>query len=583
MSSQLRRALQARLRRDEGFSMILVIGIGMVLMLVVSLLMAYVIASIAPARREQDYQAAIAAAQAGLDDYLSRLNANNTYWQGVDCTNTAMRRPFPGGAPPCTWGPGTSVGWSPIPGATNPAGQPCSATPTPPNCGLFHYDVNTSRTLSTGTITVTSTGRSGRVDRSLQADVRRKGFADFLYYSDIESVDPSNRYVYGVNNTTAQTRCSRHYWDSPPRDTAYCRDIYFASGDRINGPLHSNDSLLITGNPVFNGPVTTAAPSCAPGRSGVPRPAASCYRNGGSARPTFARGIGYAAQVQLPPTNAALKAQTDPATAQGSPGCLYTGPTRIAFNAGGTMTVWSPYSLSLNPGCGTPSPMNQLVPVPTDNVIFVRNVPSAQAAPRPGNCAPGLLGGYPQAGDVNYSYGEYDCRAGTVFLSGALAGRLTVASDNNIVVVDDLTYAGGAAGTDSLGLVANNSVEIYHPVACSSWTGSTCRSGWNMNRPGGLGPFANPTIEAAMLSLSHSFAVQLYPLGSPLGTLSVFGSIAQRFRGAVGTFSGAGPVSGYLKDYRYDTRLQYAPPPYYLDPVQSAYGPVTIAEVKAAY
>jgi len=563
--------------------MILVIGFGIVLMLVVSLLMEYVIASMVPARREQDYQAAIAAAQAGVDDYLSRLNANNTYWQTTDCTNPAMRRPFPGASPPCGWAAGTQVGWAPVPGATNPAGQSCAATPTPPNCALFHYDVDASSTMTNGSITLISTGRSGKVDRSVQTAIGWNGFADFLYFSDIESVDPSNPYVYGINNTTAQTKCSRHYWDNPPRDTSYCYDIYFVGGDRINGPLHTNDALLITGSPTFNGAVTTAYPACAPNSAGTPPPPSSCYRDGGSANPTFAKGISYHKLMTMPASNDALKQQTNAATSIGAPGCLYTGPTRIHFNAGGTMTVWSPYSLSLNPGCGTPSPNNQTIPVPNNNVIFVQNVPSSQAVPAAGNCAPGSIGGYPQSGDANYNFGEYDCRAGTVFVDGTLSGRVTVGADNNIIIVDNITYAGGLGGQDSLGLVANNSVEIYHPVYCYWWYRGVCQSGSNMSRPGGVGPFTNPTIQAAILSVKHSFGVQLYPLGSPLGTLSVDGSIAQEYRGAVGTFSGSSPVSGYSKAYTYDNRLQYAPPPYYLKPTDTAFSARTFAEVPAAY
>lgn len=567
---------------DAGFVMVLVVGSALVLMLAVSVVVEYAALSVKSARREQDYLAALSAAQAGVDDYLSRLNANSLAWTTVSCTNPAVPRPTTGPGAPCGWTAGTPVGWAPIAGASDPAGRPCTTVPTPTNCARFHYDADTTRTLSAGLITLTSTGSSNGVTRSVRVAVRRQGFADFLYYSDIESVDPANPYVYGVNNRTAQTKCSRHYWDVPSRDSGYCYDIYFTGGDTLDGPVHSNDALLITGAPTFNGAVSTAYPLCAPNALGIPPASSLCYRNGGSASPVFNRGVSYSSQVQLPPANTALRAQTEVATATGTPGCQFTGPTRIRFNTSGTMSVWSPYTLAVNPGCGVVKPNNALVNVPADNVIFVRNVPSSQATPAAGDCAAGVIGGYPQAGDANYSIGEYDCRAGTVFVDGQLSGRVTVGADNNIVIVGDLTYAGGASGSDSLGLVANNSVEIYHPVACSRWSGSVCTAGTNMSRPTG-GTFQNPTVHAAIMSLSHSFTVQLYPLGAPLGRLTVFGSISQKYRGAVGTFSGNSSVSGYSKSYSYDTRLKFAPPPFYLDPVQTSYGPATFAEVKAAY
>ena len=52
-----------------------------------------------------------------------------------------------------------------------------------------------------------------------------------------------------------------------------------------------------------------------------------------------------------------------------------------------------------------------------------------------------------------------------------------------------------------------------------------------------------------------------------MGTLTVNGAIAQKFRGAVGTTGG----TGYIKDYNYDDRLRYQEPPHFFDPVQSAW------------
>jgi hypothetical protein len=38
-------------------------------------------------------------------------------------------------------------------------------------------------------------------------------------------------------------------------------------------------------------------------------------------------------------------------------------------------------------------------------------------------------------------------------------------------------------------------------------------------------------------------------------------------------------VSGYNKDYNYDTRLKYLSPPYFLSPTQSAWGRISYSEL----
>ena len=50
--------------------------------------------------------------------------------------------------------------------------------------------------------------------------------------------------------------------------------------------------------------------------------------------------------------------------------------------------------------------------------------------------------------------------------------------------------------------------------------------------------------------------------------LSVSGAIAQRYRGPVGTSGG----TGFIKDYNYDDRLKYRSPPFFLNPIDAAWG-----------
>jgi hypothetical protein len=83
---------------------------------------------------------------------------------------------------------------------------------------------------------------------------------------------------------------------------------------------------------------------------------------------------------------------------------------------------------------------------------------------------------------------------------------------------------------------------------------------------------SDPTIEAAILAINHSFIVDNWGCGGDLGDLTVSGAIAQKYRGTVGTHVGSSIVTGYAKAYSYDYELRYHQPPYFLDPVQAGWG-----------
>jgi hypothetical protein len=90
----------------------------------------------------------------------------------------------------------------------------------------------------------------------------------------------------------------------------------------------------------------------------------------------------------------------------------------------------------------------------------------------------------------------------------------------------------------------------------------------------------NPSFHSALITVQHSFRVQNYQYGTTVvGTLTVNGAIAQKYRGIVGLVGD----SGYAKNYVYDQRLKYDSPPKFLNPVASAWQIVTWAERQAAY
>jgi len=187
-----------------------------------------------------------------------------------------------------------------------------------------------------------------------------------------------------------------------------------------------------------------------------------------------------------------------------------------------------------------------------NGVVYVQNVPSSRGITcRVATSSQQNAVGYPINNDVT----QYNTCDGDVFMSGTLAGQLTVAAEHNVVVVGDTNYAGGTGGSDVLGLIANQFVQIYHPVNSSGTNLSDSR--------GPRSPFTNPVLNAAILAIGHSFIVQNYDEGATLGTLNVTGALAQKWRGPVGTSGGSG--TGYLKSYNYDSRLVYTAPPHALD------------------
>ncbi len=548
-----------RHRGEDGFALAAVMVSSTVLTLLAVAIVAYGVGSQSISRHDQDWNGSLSAAEAGIDDYLFRLNENGNYWQ-----YSATNLPTDGNL--------AFSSWEYVSGG-NTSSQ-------------FHYSADTSTMAVDGRIRLTSTGRVNNTRRTVSVTLRRRSFLDYLYFTDYETVDPALYTGTPFTAAQAQTYCAKYYYGGfgNQRDEAstsdftgdddsngqYCSDITFISADTINGPMHTNDAFMVCGTPHFNGATSTAWTGANGQRWRDNCPTSHpVFANAGDPR--------LLAPLTMPPSNSSIKAET----AAGKGGCLYTGPTRIILNSNGTMTVKSPFSKQTN---NTNCPLNGTSgPLPSNGVIFVQNVPSTTGDPNyTSGCPYSVNGrahplGMPIANDIT----TYGCRNGDAFIEGTLKGQLTVATDNTIVETWQLQYANGVNGSDLLGLVANNFVEIYHPVSCTSGQTSSCNL--NANFPGETArnaTFNDPYLYAAALSVNHSIRVQNWAIGSPLGGFHVRGVLAQRYRGPVGTNSSGVITSGYTKDYVYDQRLHYLAPPKFLDPVASQWGQNTWAEVK---
>ncbi|OQX81323.1 MAG: hypothetical protein B6D56_02590 [Candidatus Omnitrophica bacterium 4484_70.1] len=257
--------------------------------------------------------------------------------------------------------------------------------------------------------------------------------------------------------------------------------VWFKGGDHIQGPLHTNSHLHISEDPIFDGMVRTADNYIVYYHGGPPQD-----------NPQFNGGLELGVDpIYLPSQLTTLK------NAASSGGLYLTGDTTIVLKDDGTMEV-------TNAAKGW---YNQVVPLPSNGAVFVSG--------------------------------------GNVYVEGTLKGRLSIGTDRDLVVKNNILYKDNPednpSSQDMLGLIAEGDVVI------------------SKDAPYDL------EIDASIMALGDSFIVEEWWKGPPKGTLKVLGGIIQKERGPVGTFNGSTgeKLSGYTKDYVYDERLKDKNPPYY--------------------
>ncbi|HEY7966571.1 MAG TPA: hypothetical protein VID68_06050 [Solirubrobacteraceae bacterium] len=519
----LTRRFAARLLEERGMTMMLALFTLTITTLTLGGTYMAVLNDSHLSRNDLDQKRAYAAAQAGIQAYNYQLNQNENYWQTCATLGSS--------ASPIT-----------VPGSTDAGGgtetyyvTPMVASTAPSNDN--HCD--TANALATmvegsaagtasGSFRIKSTGTSGNpaVSRTIIAQYKPPSFLDFVYYTDFETLDP-------VVIPGDPGDCAVHY---PNRGGDCGSGINFITGDSINGPLHSEDTISICGSPVF-------------GRTAADAIEAPAYTNetGGncSNSPTMIGTYNASAtSITPPPDNSALLTVTQSAY-------HFTGKTTIVLN-GSTMNV-------TNTAAGD---NNTSVAWPSNGVIYVSTAS--------GGCGVTYT-------PFNPSYST-DTNCGNVYVSGNYSQSLTIASDNDIVINGSITTpvngSGVPTGNALLGLIANDFVRIYHPVTGTRGnTNGDCNGSGQTNVSNDTtNSLYNPKIYAAILAVNHSFIVDNYDCGdeSPaLGVLYVYGAIAQLFRGTVGKGGSGGASEGYTKSYNYDDRLASEEPPYFLDPVSA--------------
>ncbi|HET6508607.1 MAG TPA: hypothetical protein VFG42_17575 [Baekduia sp.] len=481
-----------------------------------------------PAGTDVDRKRAYEAAEAGLQWYAYQLSVDTNYW------NKCGHDQDPTDIPDFVQNAGKRTAWRLVGGSDSDISQTTSTAQE--QFAIELVPVNASKPctasgqggstlLSDGVLTVRSTGSYRGKLRQVVGKFRRAGFLDYIWYTGLETAPPAS-YTASQTLTSdwAKSYCNkvRHLRDKN------CTEIQFIAGDKINGPLHTeDDSLLVCGSPTFgrnNGDKLEVLGSTS---------ASNAYKQNGtgcSGTPNWLGTLQYPPkQVDLPDTNSTIATVANQ---------KYTGETCLQFNSNDTVNVY--------PNLLCTGTTSQSVSLTGDTTIWVGTKTG-------GTCT-----------DYAY-YQKYaansDC--GNVGVKGTYSKSITVAAANDIVVVGNLQHTGDGI----MGLVANQFVRVYHP---QTWTNNT------NDCTGNTLTTAVTKIDAAILATTGSFMADNYYCGNDLGKLSVLGAIAQKWRGAVGQAysqcdsKGRNCVAsnhGYTKDYNYDDRLRYREPPNFLDPV----------------
>ena len=371
--------------------------------------------------------------------------------------------------------------------------EPFGEEPETLDAGDYMVTIYADSVHSTPTrpaFTLRSTGTVDGRATIIETDLVPQSFADFLYYTDAE-------------HEPGTGRC-----------------IWFCSFDHIDGPVHTNDQLNIMGDPAFDGEVTSAYGG--PDDNNQNHDPSFQYYNGDR----------YNHIESADPSNPPFDEPT--------------------FGDG--------YSLGAS-AIELPNNLNEMKSVAQSGGIFISGnyeVEFAREDEATGDPMYGYVS-YRKAGkrwnDVDLSGGGFNgvfyVNGGISSMSGVLDGRLTIVSNGNITISDNVTYYGSdglnldEGCDDMLGIVSGSSILIDNNEANQD----------------------DCIIHGHMIALSD-FKADNYHTGSPRGTLSVRGGIVQQFRGPVGTGVLSGDdviiLTGYSKDYCYDWRLRDTPPPGYL-------------------
>lgn len=454
--------------------------------------------------QKQAYYAALA----GVQEYEYQLQANPDYWQTCD---------EPSGTLPED---GESYQITLLPASSAPEKTTKCNTANP-----FATMIESKVPLA-NTFRIKSTGKAGTDTRAVVATFQVTGFLDYIYFTQYEVQDPEA--YKGGNPACAAYRKQREALGILEE----CGTIVFGPEDNVNGPMHTDDTAVVCGGAEF-GRAKHEPPDIVEMNGGE----VSGRCGAGSAiynTPTGGPITGP--ELEAPESDRSLKKYVEhkPEHPQENE---FTGLTHLVLEG-------SLNKIKVEKEKGK---FKETIEWPKNGLIYVQSNSS------------GCSYIYEQENSDNSTTLPKEENCGSVYVSGNYSKPLTIGAEVDMIINGSITPTGvtppagpASTSTTTLGLIATRFVRIYHP----------CEGGKN-----GGESLSNPWIYAALLSTSHSFLVDNFNCGAPLGNLNIDGAIAQKFRGIVGEVGS----HGYVKEYTYDERLATDEPPYFLAPLKAGW------------
>jgi type II secretory pathway pseudopilin PulG len=598
--------------REDGFTMIVAIMVLAVSSLLVAAVFVGAQGDVALTRANTSQKEAYYSAMAGISAYKYQLGANPSYWKACPSIST-------GTVPTPTGGSSTQETYKvktlPATGSTE---SECLSGKQSAILEASGSAVGTFRIESTG---IYGKGTPNEAKRSLVATFTHPGYLNYVYLSNFEEADPETR-------GGSESECEFYHEEREAQGLGNtCISFPWIPADKIEGPFHTNDKSEISGSPTFGRSGHNDAIEMNRGYTGgTPKFEGTGYTTKGltllppeiSATELLSEaGAKYTGRTILTlegnkmsvTTSAGIKETSVPFPANGviailnsSEGCP------VKYKALETM-----YSTE-DTKCGNVyikgKYTESLTVIAQNDVIIVGNLTTegGESGSEPkGSAALGLIA----IGHARLYHPIKECEAtvehkaeaeitekSTVLKNvsptsgisvGTAVSGTKIESGSTVTNIEHLaqgeitisTAVKGSGTTKTKEEVKFKTKEVVECKNTESQGGAvTCNSGGNATsaeKPAKeFGEsLKNPVIDAAILSTKHSWGVDNYSCGAELGTITIWGSIAENFRGRVTCCASGG---NYVKSYKYDERLKTIQPPDFLAPSSTE---VTLSRVTA--
>jgi len=473
------------LRQNKGFALVFSL---IFLFLIVSFMAVYILAvanGISEANRIANGKKAYYIADAGLADAYERITQ-----AGINVV------------------PSSTPGNPYIPSASTDNG---TYSVGPVN---GHYTVTVVYSNSPrSNYTIISTGTYGNISKTLQLKIIGAAISKYAYWSQTE-INPQWGQLWWVGAPGLQMVTT--------------------------GPVQTNGTLNIFGNPIFDGPVTEVGGPTpnyyfGQGTSGLQSNPAVIFPD---SMTNNAPSVNLPAQQTL---NAIQSVASD-----GS-GLVLTGASTVIFNANGTITVTG--NVTNAAGTVTTTYNNTTMNPPANGVVYVQTKSGHTCS--------------------STSYlPPIDPACGNVTVQGTVSGQLTVAADQNINISGSVSYnkdpRTDPSSTDLVGLVANQNITVIQSSAP-----------------------AQLEMSAVLVALQGSFQVDnwwAYMGNANTAVMDQFGSLINYVCGVTGEMDLSGNLlGGWNQIQAYDARLAtLAPPgfpPYVNNAGDGVYSKLSISEL----